>query len=286
MATLFGVSLAIYAVVPLLVGGASAEERRLIEAAWDAEVAFVLEETLVPEGVGASGGPWEGSDLQAAAKAREPQDVDALFRAIGSGASCPVPTSWRAAEEFWLSAGGNVISRSQDEVLGVLRLTRRIERLAPDLLTLMAAMAVGDEALSWVRAKKLAGPALASLSAPDPEEMYRAFCREQVAIVGQFGAVEASGEMLDMTTLGLKVASLGEARRLREALADPTRRGGSSPAPVPAPGRLAVWRALWLQRPAELAEVVFTPLISSSISGAVVAWEDHLAEWDAALSAR
>ncbi len=285
-AALSGVTLVVYSVAPLLVGGASAEERRLIEATWDAEVAFVVEEPSALEEAGGPGESWEGSDLQAAAKARDPEEADALFRAIGSGESCPVPTGSRAAQEFCLSAGGNLISRSPEELLGVLRLTRRMERQAPDLLTLMVAVTVGDEALSSARAQGLAGPALAGLSAPDPEEMARAFCRELVAVVAQFSAVEASGETLDMTTLGLKVASIGEARRLREALAGPTRRGLSAPAPVPGPGRLAVWRAMWLQRPAELAEVVFTPLIASNIFGAVAAWEAHLAEWDALLSAR
>ncbi|MDG1491897.1 MAG: hypothetical protein P8R43_08390, partial [Planctomycetota bacterium] len=84
-----------------------------------------------------------------------------------------------------------------------------------------------------------------------------------------------------------KVASLHEARRLRRALAGAARRGSlGAPAPVSAPGRLEVWRAMWLQRPAELSEVVFLPLITSNISGAVVAWKSHLAEWDAALSGR
>lgn len=286
-ATFSGVSLAIYAVVPLLVGGASAEERRLIEAAWDAEVAFVLEAAFGLEEVGGGGEPWEGSDLQAAAKAREPDDVDGLFRAIGSGESCPVPTGSTAAMEFWLSVGGNMISRSPEEVLGVLRLTRRMEQQAPDLITLMTAIVVGDEALSWARAARPAVSALASLSAPDPDEMYRAFCREQVALQAGFGALEAGGETLEMTALGLKVASLHEARRLRTALAGSASRGTlGAQAPVSAPGRLAVWRAMWLQRPAELSEVVFLPLITSNISGAMVAWKSHLAEWDVALSGR
>lgn len=302
-AALTAISLATYAIVPLLIGGASAEERRLIEAAWEAEVISVLEGGDLPVEA------WEGSDLQAAALARDPDDLEGFFRAIGSGVSCPVPTGSTAALEFSLCAGGSLIDRRYEEVLGLLRLTRRMAQHAPDLFTLVVAVMEGDEALAFARAHfafESADPtsALAGFSAPDPEEVRRAFCRELVALQAELGAPEAGEDSLDMMILGFKVASLHEARRLQEALArrarqvDPTvdrpiRRSPpwlrealddesrwEDPA---APGRLAVWRAMWLQRPAELSEVVFLPLIASNISGVVSQWQRHLTNWESAL---
>ena len=266
----------VYIATPRWLGGASTEERQRIEADWS---------SLVEAGavaVPAAGPPWEGAALERALEAAEVEGLDGLLLAVGDGATCPLPDdSAGAVGMVGALSPERVAERSLDELAGLLTLCRRWERGAPNLVALLAAVAIGERVLD-VALEREGGPAaVAGVDPPDPEGLFMAFCREQLEVHAELRAAvaaEASGETLELTVLGLKLAALHEARRLRDLLEDGASTEGQE---VARPSRLMVWRAMWLQRPEDLSRGVFLPLMGHSLGGAAAAWGDHLARWDA-----
>jgi len=205
-----------------------------------------------------------------------------LLLAVGDGATCPLPGgSAGAVGMVGALSPERVAERSLDELVGLLTLGRRWERGAPNLVALLAAVAIGERVLD-VALEREGGPAaVAGIDPPDPEGLFKAYCREQLEVHVELRAAvaaEASGETLELTVLGLKLAALHEARRLRDLLEDGPSTEGQA---VARPSRLLVWRAMWLQRPEDLSRGIFLPLIGHSLGGAAAAWGDHLARWDA-----
>lgn len=263
-----------YLVTPRWLGGASTEERQRIEADW----ASVVEAGAVA--VTTAGPPWEGSRLERAVEVAEVEGADGLFLAVGDGTTCPLPEgSAGAVGMVGALSPERIAKRSLDELAGLLTLTRRWERGAPNLVALLAAVAIGERVLDVALEREGGQAAVAGLEGPDSEGLFRAFCREQLELHSELRAAveaDASGETLELTVLGLKVAGLHEARRLRGLLEDGTSPGGQV---VERPGRLLIWRAMWLQRPEDLSNGLFLPLMGHPLGGAATAWRDHLARW-------
>ena len=267
---------AVYLLAPRLLGGATPEERQRIEAEWVSVV-----EAGAP-GVGGTWPAWEGSALAQAVESAEAEGADAFFQAVGDGASCPLPVGSPGVVGVMATVSPErVAERSLGELEGLLTLARRWERQAPSLVGLLAAVAVGGRALDAALEREGGESVVLRLEPPEPADLFRAFCREQLALHAELEAsvaAEVSGETLELTVLGLKVAGLHEADRMRGLLAFGA--GDQGPA-VEAPGRLAVWRALWLQRPEDLSSGIFLPLMSRELGSAAAAWSDHLARWEA-----
>ena len=267
---------AVYLVIPRWLGGASAKERQRIDAEWTS----VVEAGAVA--VPPTGSAWEGSELERAVEAAEVDGVDGLFLAVGDGTTCPLPDASAGAVGMGRALSPErVAERSLDELSGLLTLTHRWERGAPNLLALLAAVVLGERVLDVALEREGGQEAVLGIERPDPEALLRAFCREQLEVHAELRAAmaaDASGEALERMVLGLKLAGLHEVKRLRGLL-----ESGASAAEQVAgpPGSLLVWRAMWLQRPEDLCEGIFLPLMGRSLGGAAAAWGDHLARWEA-----
>ena len=287
---LIGALLGGYAAGPLLLGGASPDERQAIEEDWASLVAAAGSGTE-------EGGPeWEGSALQRAMQASESGGADAFYEALADGASCP-PFLGGASEMVggWARLSAGLGERPLDQVVGLLTWTRRTQRGAPNLVTLLWATVVADSGLEAAGDLEGGSAALSEIGPPDAAELFSAFCREQVALHEELKttvARDADGDDLELMLLGLKMAGLHEARRLQgllgdgEAVSSRSAWETSEAIPVDAPGRWAVWRALWLLRPEELAEAIFVPLLSTSLEDGARSWRAHLGQWQAAISGR
>lgn len=282
---LTGALLGGYAAGPLLLGGASPDERQAIEEDWAALV------TAAASGTEEGGSEWEGSALQRAMQASGSGGADAFYEALADGASCP-PFVGGASEMVgsWARLTAGLGERPLDQVVALLTWTRRTQRGAPNLVTLLWASVVADSGLKAAGDLEGGSAALSEIGPPDDAELFSAFCREQVALHEELKATvarDAEGDDLELMLLGLKVAGLHEARRPQGLLEDGEAGEEASEAiPVDAPGRWAVWRALWLLRPEELAEAIFVPLLSSSLEDGARSWRAHLGQWQVAISGR
>lgn len=265
-----------YLLTPWLIGGASEEERERIEAEW----AQVVE--AGGKGASAVGPGWEGSSLQRAAESVEAEGADGFFLAIGSGESCPIPEGTSGVLGMMGAVSPErVAGRSLTELAGVLTLARRWEVQAPSLVALLAAAEIGDRTMEAALRLEGGRDHLMAFGPPDPEDLYRAFCREQESLhVDFFQAIapELQGETLELMQLGIKAAGIHEARRLRRLLDAGEVAGESETA---APGPFDVWRAQWLQRPEDLSRSIFQPMMSTQLESVASAWRDHLARWEA-----